>query len=278
MSADMQRAALIDVDGLHLVATLQLPSSPGAVGVVFVTGGHQVRAGSHRQFLRLARGFAAAGYACLRFDLPGLGDSEGALRGFEDNVIALRAAVDLLQKEVPSIERVVLWGLCDGASAAALYAPADPRVAGLLLANPWVRTGQVQAKTLVASYYRRQMMSWVFWRKVFSGRVGIVHSAREWLRNWRIARQAADVPGNALPERLLEALHAFKGVLRIVIAEYDLTGQEFLQVLGSRADLPCASLPDADHTFSSSRDHQRLAEQSLILLGDVAAASSRNPA
>ncbi|MEC5387200.1 hydrolase 1, exosortase A system-associated [Uliginosibacterium sp. H3] len=271
MSFEMTRAALIEADGQRLVATLQLPSTPGAVGVVFVTGGHQVRAGSHRQFLRLARNFAAAGYPCLRFDLPGLGDSEGVLRGFEDNVMALRAAIDLLQKEMPSVERIVLWGLCDGASAAALYAPADPRVAGLLLANPWVRTGQVQAKTLVASYYRRQMASWAFWRKVFTGRVGILHSGREWLRNWRIARQAADAPGNALPERLLEALHAFKGVLRIVIAEHDLTGQEFLQVLGSRADLPCASLSDADHTFSSSRDHQRLAEHSLTLLGDVKA-------
>jgi exosortase A-associated hydrolase 1 len=269
MSAITQRVALIEVEGQHLVATLQLPEMPASVGVVFVTGGQQVRAGSHRQFLRLARGFAAAGYACLRFDLPGLGDSEGALRGFEDNDIALRAAIDLLQEHMSGSARIALWGLCDGASAAALYAPRDPRVAGLLLANPWVRTGQVQARTLVASYYRRQIMSMAFWRKVLNGRVGIVHSAREWLRNYRIARQKAEVPADALPERLLEALHDFKGALRIVIAEHDLTGQEFLQVLGSKAGLPCVSLPDADHTFASSRDHQRLAEQSLTLLGDV---------
>ena len=39
----------------------------------------------------------------------------------------------------PQVQRVALFGLCDGASAAAMYADRvdDPRVIQLLMLNPW---------------------------------------------------------------------------------------------------------------------------------------------
>jgi alpha-beta hydrolase superfamily lysophospholipase len=77
-----------------------------------------------------------------RFDVRGMGDSEGAARSFESIERDIGAAVDCLQRRMPGTERVVLWGLCDGASAALLYwhTTQDVRVSGLSLLNPWVRS------------------------------------------------------------------------------------------------------------------------------------------
>jgi hypothetical protein len=75
----------------------------------------------------------------------------------------------------------VVWGLCDGASAALLYldASADPRIAGLCLANPWVRSEATLAKTQVKHYYTQRLRQPEFWRKLLSGRLNIVKSIAE---------------------------------------------------------------------------------------------------
>src|SRR5690606_31415058 len=109
--------------------------------------------GSHRQFVLLCRHLAAHGIPAMRFDYRGMGDSTGAERGFDTVADDIRAAIDSFIKRVPSIGRVVLWGLCDAASAACLYAPSDERVGGLVLANPWVRTAAGEAKTYLKHYY-----------------------------------------------------------------------------------------------------------------------------
>ncbi|MGB0712180.1 MAG: hydrolase 2, exosortase A system-associated, partial [Gammaproteobacteria bacterium] len=88
------------------------------LGVVVVVGGPQYRVGSHRQFVLLARDLAGAGIPVMRFDYNGMGDSEGGSAHFEACGGDIRAAVDALVEGCPSLGGVVLWGLCDGASAA----------------------------------------------------------------------------------------------------------------------------------------------------------------
>ena len=116
------------------------PGPAQGVGMIVIVGGPQYRVGSHPQFLLLARELAAAGYPVLRFDYRGMGDSEGAFRGFEGIDEDIRAAIDAFCTEAPEVEQVVLWGLCDAASAAAFYGHRDDRVAGMVLVKPWVRT------------------------------------------------------------------------------------------------------------------------------------------
>ncbi len=82
----------------------------------------------------------------LRGDLRG--DSAGDVGSFESVNDDVRAAVDAFFRQVPELRGVVLWGLCDGASAACFYAPTDARVRGLILLNPWVRTAQGEAQTV----------------------------------------------------------------------------------------------------------------------------------
>ena len=126
---------------LYGILHLPKPTLPApARGVLVVVGGPQYRAGSHRQFTLLARDLAAHGIPVMRFDYRGMGDSEGALRDFSAVGEDLRAAVDHFMASVPGMAEVALWGLCDGATAAGIYAAADRRVTGVALLNPWVRT------------------------------------------------------------------------------------------------------------------------------------------
>ena len=104
-----------------LVGVLSLPAVPASTGVVIVVGGPQYRVGSHRQFVSLARSLAAAGFAVLRFDYQGMGDSSGNAANFLIASPSIRAAINSLQSRAPEVEKIVLWGLCDAASAALLY-------------------------------------------------------------------------------------------------------------------------------------------------------------
>ncbi|HWJ93213.1 MAG TPA: hydrolase 1, exosortase A system-associated, partial [Telluria sp.] len=111
------RALAFPCQGDTLYGILSLPAQPNPRGVLVIVGGPQYRAGSHRQFTLLARALADAGIPALRFDYRGMGDSEGAQRGFEHVRDDIRAAIDSFMAETPGLSEVVLWGLCDGATA-----------------------------------------------------------------------------------------------------------------------------------------------------------------
>ena len=136
-----------------LYGILSIPENTSSRGVLVVVGGPQYRAGSHRQFTLLARDLAAYGVPVLRFDCRGMGDSEGEPRIFEDIEEDLQCAIDKFMEEIPGLDEVVIWGLCDAASAALFYAHRDPRVTGLVLLNPWVRSEQGEAKAYLKHYY-----------------------------------------------------------------------------------------------------------------------------
>ncbi len=107
-------------------------------GIVFIGGGLYRRSGLHRIFVAAGRAFARAGYVTLRFDLPGLGDSEGIFQNFRNgeeeryNVDEARAAIDRLFLET-GLQEVTLLGHCHGAKTAVLTALTDPRVRRLIL-------------------------------------------------------------------------------------------------------------------------------------------------
>ncbi|MFT3736570.1 MAG: hydrolase 1, exosortase A system-associated [Rhodocyclaceae bacterium] len=249
----------------RLVGTVHPPAGePRGPGVVFVTGGMQTRAGSHRGFISLARVLAASGFPVLRFDLPGLGDAEGEMRDFADNTDVIHAATDALISAVPGMDRVVLWGLCDGASAAALFVREESRVAGLFLVNPWLLSEQAQARAM-SGYYRQRFLSPEFWRKLLGGQVDVTGALRGYVMNWWCAKgdsdpaQPAAQAGRVQPlsARVLQALESFDGKLQLVVSGQDLTGQAFVAAAAGRS-LSLIQVGDADHTFSSIAAQQQL--------------------
>jgi exosortase A-associated hydrolase 1 len=260
-------------------------------GVLVIVGGPQVRVGSQRQFLLLARELSGAGFPVLRFDVRGMGDSTGAPRSFEHLGDDIAAALAALRRAQPQLQRVVLWGLCDGASAALLYLhdTADPQVAGLVLLNPWVRSEATLARTQVRHYYLDRLRQPDFWAKLLRGGVG-AGALREFLGKLRAFRRPAPgagpgaAPGTASPgtpagqrrgqpsartytARMAQAWSAFPGSILLVLSGRDYTAAEFLEACASdpgwagalqRRGLTRHDAPQADHTFSSAAERAGL--------------------
>ena len=265
-----ERAACFPCAGEQLFGVFSEPAPTGldqgsaAVGVVIVVGGPQYRVGSHRQFVQLARALAAQGHVVLRFDVRGMGDSSGAPRSFDTLDDDIRAAIDALRAHAPALSATVLWGLCDGASAALMYVARtrDARVSGLCLANPWLRSAQGLAKTHVKHYYRQRLMQPEFWKKLLSGGVA-AKALSDLARNLRLS--AAGGQGHqaagAQDFRQLMALawRSFNGPMLLLTSSDDYTAREFLEGVNSQPDWAGAlakagvvhrSLAGADHTFS----------------------------
>lgn len=256
-----------DCRGDSLFGIVSMPEAAATTGVLVVVGGPQYRAGSHRQFVSLARALAAAGFPTLRFDYRGMGDSEGALRNFEHCSEDIGAAIDAFVAAQPGLRQVVLWGLCDGASAALLYLQhrPDPRVAGLALLNPWVRSDASLAKTHVKHYYAQRLKEREFWMKLLSGKVAF-GALSGFFGN--IAKAFGGSPRGAarakndgpFQQRMAQAWAAFTGPVLLLLSERDLTAQEFSEFTAADGAWQAAlrarpgervTLPDADHTCST---------------------------
>lgn len=269
----VERALRFTCHGTWLYGILSLPEQTCSRGVLIVVGGPQYRVGSHRQFALLARKLAEEGVPVLRFDYRGMGDSDGEIHSFENVEDDIRTAIDQLVVQAPAVKEVVIFGLCDAACAALFYASQDPRVRGLALVNPWVRTDEGIAKVYLRHYYLTRLFDRELWNKIRLRRFEYGVAARSFLRLlgsalWGWARKMPrtehddrNKPGDRLrlPDRMFEGLDRFTGKTLFIFSGNDLTAREFLSLVeGSRKwqrrlDSPQIEqrhLPDANHTFS----------------------------
>jgi uncharacterized protein len=247
-------------EGQQLQGIVTAAAAPSDLGLLIVVGGPQVRCGAHRMFTQLARHVAAQGHTALRFDLRGMGDSEGEPHSFDDRDADLAAAVNALRQAAPHVQRVLLWGLCDGASAALLFAggaatqAAAQGVHGLCLVNPWARNPTSLAQTRLAHHYRSRLLSPAFWWRAVRGRVS-PKAVGGWVRAGWQARRQAPLPGTHFTTRMAAALGRAGTATHLITAGADETAQEFLTFLhasapGTKVAIGHSDLPGADHTFS----------------------------
>jgi exosortase A-associated hydrolase 1 len=257
----------MDCDGEAMLGVLN-PAGQAAgaarVAVLVIVGGRQYRAGSGRHFVALARQLAAAGIPSLRFDVRGMGDSEGAVRSFEHVERDVEVALRTLERELPGLAGVVLWGLCDGASAALLYweARRDPAVQGMVLLNPWVRSEQTLARTRLRHHYPGRFGDPGFWARLLRGQVRL-RAAREWWDDWRAARTGR--PARSFQAAMARAWRQFTRPMTVLLSEHDETALEFREAATTlpewagalqRANVRLHWVAGADHTFSTD-DHRR---------------------
>ena len=262
-------ALAFDCAGACLYGVASVPPAPAERGVVIVVGGPQYRAGSHRQFTLLARALADQGIAVMRFDVRGMGDSEGSARPFEDIGADLDAAITAFMQQVPALREVVLWGLCDGASAAALYAARDARITGLALLNPWVRTEAGAATATIKHYYRARLFDRTFWQKLASGKFDAGAAVRSAVQLAKTALAPAPAASTAaLPDQVYLGLAGFNGKLLVMLSGADLTAQEFQdasaatdnwRALMAQPRVTRYVLDGADHTCSRRDWHDQIA-------------------
>jgi exosortase A-associated hydrolase 1 len=270
-----------DCGGARLWGVLARPRS-GTVrerAVLIAVGGPQYRVGSHRQFVLLARRLAAAGYATLRFDYRGQGDSEGDMRSFTDVDADLATAIDAMMIQCPSVRQVAIWGLCDAASAALMYCAGDARVTGLALLNPWARSEQSLAATHLRHWYLTRLFRADFWRRLFGGEFRLMASVRALIGDVRAARADTGGPRTSAREtfqvRMARGLKRFGGSTLLVLSGDDLTAREFLEYaraapewkgLLERADINRVDVAHADHTFSNAIARREIENLTLAWL------------
>jgi len=265
-------------EGDTLVGILHQPDCPERRAVVIVPGAPQYRVGSHRQFVLLAREICNRGFAVLRFDYRGMGDSDGEFRSFETVDADLRSAIDTLVDAVPEVHEVVLLGLCDGASACCFYAYQDPRVKGLVMINPWVRDQGSLAQAYLRHYYVKRLAARELWAGLFSDKARLGRSLRSFLAHvrelaaTRLGRLAHALSGRRanridnvselrLCDRVSGALHRYRGRFLLILSGADLTAREFsATVLETtptrdwleRVDAQILRLEGANHTYSTA--------------------------
>ncbi|HQO29519.1 MAG TPA: hydrolase 1, exosortase A system-associated [Accumulibacter sp.] len=275
----IEQAVIFNCAGEQLVGICARPDTGGGdhsgqsafdvadCGVLIVVGGPQYRAGSHRQFLLLSRRLAASGFPTLRFDYRGMGDASGEARNFETVSEDIAVAVDTFQRQCPSVRRIVLWGLCDAASASLLYVQAtrDTRISGLILLNPWVRSESSLAQTRIKHYYGQRLLSKEFWWKLFSGRLAVGKAVGGFLRAALRAKRGATSGEKNLSasfqSRMALGWRHFAGRVLLILSGEDYTAKEFLGYTAADSDwsglldaskVTRVDIEHADHTFSSA--------------------------
>jgi pimeloyl-ACP methyl ester carboxylesterase len=111
--------------------------TPSAPAVIVLNAGVLHRVGPHRLHVALTRRLAAGGFAGLRLDLGGIGDSiaSSAATTFRESAVAdTRAAMTGLGDALGA-RRFVIFGVCAGADNALATALVDDRVAGIVLVD-----------------------------------------------------------------------------------------------------------------------------------------------
>lgn len=261
-------------EGEELLGILHRPARPFPIGLLILVGGPQYRVGAHRQYVHLARAAAGNGIPAMRFDYRGVGDSSGTYPGFEHVAADITAAVTAFYERVPKMQGVVLWGLCEGASAILLDGVDAPGVKGAVLANPWVHTEASAANTMLKHYYGARLLDKSAWAQVFKGEVNIFNSVKSvfGLLKRKLSRSTTKTDHRPYPDRMADGAKRFTGRLMLLMSGRDLVAREFedvtatspawkdvLQSCGATRSAVTAS----DHTFSTENWRRAAADATI---------------
>jgi exosortase A-associated hydrolase 1 len=259
-----EQAIVFPCAGEQLLGIVAQPEQAESTGVLIIVGGRSIVAAA-----------IASSFCCrVRWQLPATRQCVSTTGGWATAPAScaiseavesdIAAAVDAFMAASPELERIVLWGLCDAASASLLYLHAhkDERLGGLVLLNPWVRSEATLARAHIKHYCPAPAAT------------GVLAQAVEWqpgywARHWRFARefekctanQLAGKPGTLLPGKMCCAMTESVLPTLLILSGNDYTAKEFVeatqiapawqQVLAQKRVSTC-ELADADHTFSSA--------------------------
>lgn len=259
-----------------LFGTLDLGAASGATGLLIVSGGGEIRAGSWGGQARLAARLANEGIPVFRFDRRGVGESCGTNPGFRALGPDIAAALTAFRAAAPHVKRIVAFGNCDGASALMLHAAAIGGIDALVLGNPWTleEAGEdaggedgPQAGTPAHSaaalrrHYLRRLTDPRQWLRLARGAVDLKGLAL----GLRMA--ARPQPPSALAARLAAGLAAFEatcgGDALVLLAEGDRTAQLF-RAHWPRGDTRILGHASASHSFADEAAREWLFARLLL--------------
>ena len=261
-----------------LADPVEVRSAAARIGVILLNAGILHRVGPGRIYVKIARDLRSLGFTSLRFDFSGIGDSkprQDNLPFDKSSIDETQSAMDFLQTKL-GIRRFVLMGGCSGARVSFAAAASDPRVAGCILINFQVTSGDERDPDPKSNtrndehyYLKFALHNSQSWRKLFTGRADyhkLFSAMASGLRRRLTPRKSVIQPPQWIAFRVaLKKLVECSIKPIFVCAEGDPASDE-LQEAGGRdlADLCARSkmevvvIPRSDHTFSSLADQDHL--------------------
>jgi pimeloyl-ACP methyl ester carboxylesterase len=264
-AAEMRELVAVTIGGLRLRGTYHkahpgLPSNPqtnARIGVLFLNTGVAPRAAGGDAAVDWADSFSKRGYPCFRFDLPGLGDSEGRLplklQDFAEMVDAgcYTPFICGIAKEVTEgfqLSGVVLVGNCTGAVSAIYAATECGYIKGVVALDPYFFRKERKV-------WRSEIGGWTARNRV-GGQLKNIYDHLKRIRmlvrknelpdnaNLPLIRCWNDLASAALPVLVLNARGSGSRV-----GEFDYFGY-FDTVIGYRSHVVVKFIEGAQHSFA----------------------------
>lgn len=270
-----EKAIKFNCQDNELIGIIHHPNSDQntSIGVLIVVGGPQYRVGSHRQFVLLARDLAKNNIPTMRFDCAGMGDSTGTFSKFTHLNDDIQSAIKVFSTQCPKVKQIILWGLCDAASANMIFVANSNHVAGLILLNPWVRSNHTYAKATIRDHHLKQLLNPQFWKRLFTLDVNIFHSIQGLAATIKSTffRVREDEEDDFIRTMLIGVRKFSKNML-FILSGNDLTASEFKtlvrtdkewwQAMDSK-NIVTINIKDADHTFSSAEWRTKVSKHTI---------------
>ena len=248
----------------HLVGTLALSATrPGqAVGFILLNAGMIHRIGPHRLNVKLGRALAANGFASIRFDLSGQGDSRApadAAPVIEQAVADLRAAMDHMERTV-GMRQFAIAGVCSGAHHAVATGLVDTRVVGIWMYDSFIYS---TLKTRQNFYLRRMRELGLFgvarWlsRRVrtavkFRSARALEPETNVGVQEWQ-AKPSREEYGQALQQLVDRGVRVSTTYSGSFLEEFNYAQQfrDAFQDFAMVDVVECAFRPEMDHTITA---------------------------
>lgn len=292
-----ERALLLGRSGSLVGVVTDPATAPGddnKPAVVFLNAGMLHRVGPNRIYVNLARQVAGAGFAALRFDLSGIGDSLARRDGMPFRESALIETLEVMSylQAKRNIDRFILLGICSGADVAFDVACRDQRVAGAVLINGYYLPDdmmmdfmqRIQAGTR-GRYYRRRLFDLRSWWRVISGRSDLasIKAAVGAKIRGLLSQETAVAPGTEhamfwrpLAERGCESLLVYTEG-STALDSFNLTIKKEIEALSGSGKVAVQVLNDVDHVFTLIWTQELLADMVMRWLADGRRAWNGDP-
>jgi predicted alpha/beta-hydrolase family hydrolase len=283
-----EKAISFESGECEIYGTLGLPEGPPRGGVVLVHGWGTCRMGPHRILVETARLLNERGFAALRFDLTGRGESEGDPFGtdldrmFEDT----RAALRDLRGRLPEGTPLALLGMCSGGNVSLGVVTMEQDVKAAVCWSTYPFQSQrrpaqdVKRTSHLLKDYARKLFLLETWKKFFTGRIRfgmIFHVLFGHFRKKKQQKkeQPARNPQESVRDaQIVEALGSYGGRLLFLFGGADPEAAdarkmfgEFFTQRGVRAEFD--EIPGANHNFYSLEWKRAVIERSVEWLAQA---------
>lgn len=256
MRRQMRRLIAFPCAGETLAGTLD--QAPGTTGILIVSGGNELRIGSHRGMAELSARLVGAGISTLRFDRRGIGESTGENRGYAATADDIAAAAAAFRAEMPGLTRVIAFGNCDAATALALF----NRGAGLdalVVSNLWAFEeggSDLPPPAAIRARYAAKLRDPKALLRLVTGGVNVV----KLFRGLRSISAPPSQPVGGIASRIAAGLDAFPGPITLLLARRDNTAVLFREAwvtdsfAALRARVTVHECDSASHSYQHPAD------------------------